>query len=273
MRVNLAVLSGCCVAALAMQAHALPLILTWSDAGTDVAITNGVTTQRENDKGGVIVPFGEDAFAFTDRNHQWNGTRYNSAGTLSTTVAAGDTVVPIPSYLVGGEYMSTLNTNRDNAAYRMNVTVGADPVIAYLLIDNRVGDGTATNKPTLGSGGTGIMPWVADDGWTTVSTGLFPGGQPDYVGFDEGVTITDFNARATTPDSLGTGAGNNVNNHATIYSKTFLPGSVITLKEQNDGTSRDMYGMVVTAIPVPEPGSLMALAGAAVLGLMRRRRR
>jgi MYXO-CTERM domain-containing protein len=88
---------------------------------------------------------------------------------------------------------------------------------------------------------------------------------------DEGASITDFNARATTTTSLGTGAGNSVNSFFTIYEKDFAAGSTISLKDQNDGTSRNMYGLVVTEAPEPSALGLVAVAG--LLGLRRNGRR
>ena len=272
-RVNLAVLSGICVAALAMEARALPLILSWSDSGSDVAITNGPTTQLENMKGyngnpGAVVPFNEDVPAYEDRTHQYNGPRFTAAGVLSTT--ATDTAKGLPGYLIGGEYMSTMQSNRDNTAYRMIVNTGP-AVQAYLLLDNRLGNTVNTNPPTLGSGGAGLMAWVADDGWARLNTGYSPNGQPDFVAVDEGATITDFNTRPTNVSGLGVGAGNDIQNFYTVYTKLFPAGSTITLKEQNGG-GINMYGLVVTAPLVPEPTSLLGLSALAALGFMRRRR-
>lgn len=235
------------------------LITSVADVASDPAVLNGVTSQRENDIGYYaisppvmpsIVPFGEDVPCFTDRTHEYNGPRFDSAtGLLSTT---GDTIGVMPPYLVGGEYVSSLNTNRDNAApFGINVTIGAQNVTAYLLIDNRNGNTGYTLPPTLGSGGAGLMAWVADDGWVQVNTGLSPNGQPDFVGYDEGSTITDFSARphATTPGGLAYGPGEGLNQFATVYRKDFSAGSVINLKEQATGSN--MYGLVV----VPNPRS------------------
>jgi hypothetical protein len=216
------------------------------------------------------VPFGEDAFAYLDRTHQYNGPRFTAAGALTTTTAADDQILGVPSYLVGGEYVSTNNTHRDNATFQMNVTVGP-AVTAYLLVDNRVGSGTANTSldpPTL----TTVMNWVLTDGWVQKNSGISPGGNPDTVGMDEGATISDFNTRSTTTTSLGTGAGQSINSYLTVYEKSFAAGSTITLKEQNDGTSRNMYGLVLVEA-VPEPSVLGVAAGAAVIGLVRGRGR
>jgi hypothetical protein len=237
----------------------------------DAAITNtgGRIVQVENEIGGSIVPFGEDAFAYLDRTHQFNGPRFNTSGALTTTVTATDTILGVPSYLVGGEYVSTNNTHRDNATFQMDVTVGP-AVTAYLLVDNRIGSGTANSTndpPTL----TTVMNWVLTDGWVQKNSGISPGGNPDTVGMDEGATITDFATRSTNTTNLATGAGQSVNSYFTVYEKSFPVGSTITLREQNDGGSRNMYGLVLTEVPEPSVIGVMAVAAFAGLGGRRRR--
>src|SRR3954471_24339811 len=103
MRVHVQTLCGCgaLVAGFGTIAQGA-LIGSVSVLNSDAAITNGVQAQRENDLGGTIVPFGEDAFGFTDRTHQYNGARFNASGVPSTGTAVGDVVIGLPSYLVGG---------------------------------------------------------------------------------------------------------------------------------------------------------------------------
>jgi hypothetical protein len=254
---------------LAAQVAEAAIITNVAVSGGDASVTNGPPSgaQRENDLAGTIVPFGEDVPAYLDRTHQHNGPRFSAAGTLST--AAGDPASGLPSYLVGGEYVSTMQSNRDNpAGFQINVTVN-QPVTAYLLLDNRLGSAANTDPPTLGSGGVGLMAWVADDGWVQKITGYSPNGQPDYTAVDEGATITDFNTRSTNTTGLGTGPGNEIQNFYTVYTKTFPAGDIL-LKEQNGG-GINMYALVVQ--PVPEPAGIAMLGGIAVLGLTRRRAR
>ena len=238
---------------------------------SDAPLSGGIEAQRENDLGGSIVPFGEDVFTFTDRTHQYNGPRFTAAGVLTFSDAPGlsDLILGLPAYLLGAEYVSTLNSNRDNPTFQLNVEIGQRPVTAYLLIDNRVGDGGNTTPPALGSLGSGVMPWVADDGWSIVNTGLSPNGQPDFVAIDEGRTPSSFADRIANGANQGTGPGVLVNNAYTIFSKTFPAGATITLKEQNDGTNDNMYGVVV----VPEPSTVGLLGVSALWTAMRRRRR
>jgi len=262
-----------CATVLTVQSVRGQVFSSLSVSGNDAAAfadspPNG--TQRENDAGGMVVPFGEEAFIATDRTHEYNGPRFTATGALTTAVAStGDDIVkPLPTYLVGNEYVSTQISNRDNASFAMTITVNR-PVRAYLLIDNRVGDGAQADPPTLGSGGTGQMPWVADNGWLVVNTGFSPNGQPDFVGADEGATPANFAGRTHLAT---TGPGNGLNQFFTVYSHDFPAGSFQTFA-QNDttgATSREMYGVVLA--PIPEPAGLGLLTVAGVLGLARRRR-
>src|SRR5687767_8010896 len=81
---------------------------------SDAPLSGGIEAQRENDLGGSIVPFGEDVFTFTDRTHQYNGPRFTAAGVLTFSDAPGfsDLILGLPAYLLGAEYVSTLNSNR-----------------------------------------------------------------------------------------------------------------------------------------------------------------
>lgn len=70
-----------------------------------------------------IVPGGmrEDAKAFVDRPHEWNGL--HSAG--------------MPEYLVGGDYVKTFNDDKVVDALSIEVTL-ARPATLYVLLDHRV---------------------------------------------------------------------------------------------------------------------------------------
>jgi hypothetical protein len=192
--------------------------------------------------------FKEDAEIMTDRVHNWNGVLTN---------------IPLPSYLLNQEYIQIANNNRDNAAFRLDITVGG-PASIFLLLDNRIGDGVATNAPTLGGA---TMQWVLDQGWQPAATGQNRFGdptRPDEAGVDEG--------SATDGTGRGTGPGNDINNYSSVYFKD-VPAGTFSLFQQNAG-GLNMYGVVVTPPQiVPEPGALGLLAaGAGLLAWARRRR-
>jgi hypothetical protein len=87
--------------------------------------------------------FGEDAKAMTDRTHEYN---------------ASSATLPLPSYLVGQEYILVANNNRDNAGFALDITV-SQPSLVFLLIDNRLGDGDGATPPDF----TSLMKWVQTD--------------------------------------------------------------------------------------------------------------
>ena len=93
----------------------------------------------------ALVPFGEDADAYVDRTHEHNGARIDDAtGLLTTNPGAGTTVVPLPSYLVGAQYIQNAEDNRSAVNYTLTIDVDT-PSFVYLLVDNRL-DGPAGDK-------------------------------------------------------------------------------------------------------------------------------
>lgn len=201
-----------------------------------------VTVANEPIPGAVIGQdytagtFGDLAPAFVDRNHRYMD---DSAGGL-----------PLPSYLLGQEYILSGNDNRDNATYRLDVTVAA-PSIVYMLIDNRLSDGDNATPPTFDAT---HMQWILDEGWTPTATGSNRAGNPatpDEVGLDEG-------------------ADGAVNQWYSVYEKEVAAGTFSLLQADNGG--RNMYGAVVT--PIPEPATwALGLCGILAVALARRVRR
>ncbi len=196
--------------------------------------------------------FAEDALTFSDRTHQHNGAAFDAGtGLLST---AGTVIVPLPSYLVGGDYVLFANNARDQSGY--SATVTADTATDwYLLIDNRVnglaGDNSSpnTSDPVLG----GTLQWVVDGGWLRVNTGLSPNGQDDFTAVDEG--------------GNGVGPGQGLEQFYSVYT---LAGSPSSVTVSNNGIGgNNMISLV--GIAVPEPST--ALLGLVGLGLVFRRRR
>jgi alpha-D-xyloside xylohydrolase len=138
--------------------------------------------------------------------------------------------VNVPSSLVGIDYVKVANDDKDNPNYELDVTMGQDATL-ILFIDDRVGDNDNTNPPTIGSG---TMNWVLAMGF--VDTGL-------QIDIDE--------YPATDPD---------IDQHFSIYSLEVPAGTKVTLLEQNDGTTRNMYGVAaiqgsLNLPPVVDAGS------------------
>jgi uncharacterized repeat protein (TIGR01451 family) len=191
----------------------------------------------------TVPTFGVLAKCFTDRVHAWT----NASGTIL-----------IPSYLVGQEYIMIRNDNRDNngglnggsaGLYRLDVTISS-PARVYLLIDNRLGDGSGATPPTFSATN---MAWVTAEGWAPVTNGINRNSNinvPDEVGVEEAVD-------------------GDIDQWSSIYVKMFAPGT-FTLKEPNN-TGRNMYGVVVEAAgpnePPSAPTNLVAVAGDAQVTL------
>lgn len=171
--------------------------------------------------------FQNGAPAFVDRSHAYADDPGNS--------------LPIPIYLIDGEYIMSGNDNRDNDTYVLDVTVSRD-VICYMLIDNRTGgDNSNTTPPEIGPG-TGTMEWI-DGTWTPVIRAGNRRGdlsQPDEVGFDES-------------------ADGDIDQWLSVYSKAFSAGTFQLFQANNPG--RNMYGVVVKEPPTaPVMGPVVGTA-------------
>ena len=182
--------------------------------------------------------FGSAAPAFVDRAHRY----------LDDPGTGGFPAQAIPTYLVGMEYIMSGNDNRDNASYRLDITLSSAARI-YMLVDNRLGDTVNGTPPTFDAT---HMQWMVTDGWLPTAGGLnrFANpGVPDEVPIDEGADGT-------------------INQYYSVYYKDFAAGVASVFQADNAG--QNMYGVVVGAIPEP---ATAGLGGLMAFGLLLRRRR
>jgi PEP-CTERM motif len=209
------------------------ILAKWSGQTWNRTIANEPTTGAV-DTPFTLGPFDNRIPAFVDRNHVFSNHSVDPNATPAN--------FQIPSYLIGGEYIMSGNDNRDNASYKLDVTVSS-PSTVYMLIDNRLGDTSGANPPTFDAT---HMQWILDQGWISTSNGLNRTGDtlvPDEVPIDEG-------------------ADNTINQWYSVYRKDVPAGTFSLLQADNAG--QNMYGAVV--VPIPEP-STIALLGCAAAGL------
>lgn len=238
--------------ALAMVCSTAPaaIISNVVETGGDNEATDTITakwtgqtwlvTQADEPVPGAVVgqpftmgTFGNLAPAMVDRNHRYVDDPANN--------------LPIPAYLNAAEYIMSGNDNRDNAGYRLDVSVSS-AAIAYMLIDDRLLDANNADPPTFDAT---HMQWILDQGWIATSSGLnrFANpGVPDEVAIDESADGT-------------------INQWFSIYRKNFPAGTFSLLQADNAG--QNMYGVVV--LPVPEPATI-SLSALGLIVLLRRRR-
>lgn len=161
--------------------------------------------------------FGHQAPGFVDRNHRYHDDLANN--------------LPVPAYLVGQEYIMSGNDNRDNANYRLDVSIASASTV-YMLIDNRLG-GNNADPPTFDAT---HMQWILDQNWMATANGLNRMANPalpDEVAYDEGADGT-------------------INQWYSVYKKSFPAGTFSLLQPDNAG--QNMYGVVV----VPSGPPLLA---------------
>jgi len=242
------------------DAYAIP---TWP-SGTfqtgepvDFARIQGGSSGKFTNANQTMPAFGNLAPSHTDRRQQYVG--YNPTGTLGSGNAELNGA-SIPSYLLGLEYIATMNDNRDNASLSMTVNL-AFPTRAYLFIDTRYGDGIDQDGPTLTA--TPMGNWLTQDGWAPMITGAKPS---DYTGVGDiiGLSASPNNVPNVGPNVA---TGLIINQYSEIWYRD-ISGTSFTLGAFGPGQGYNIFGTAV----VPEP-STMALAGLGVAFLLMLRRR
>ncbi len=142
-------------------------------------------------------------------------------------------------FLIGADYIQLMNVARDDNPFEVQVTLDStdttfSAVDMYVLIDIRVDT-------------AGKMAWLSNDGWTNLTSGK--------------------------PTSELIATNETEIHHFNLWHQRFgAPASgpwVVSTFQQNDSTSRNMYGIV--AVAVPEPSAVIMLLMAAPLLLRRRR--
>jgi hypothetical protein len=163
----------------------------------------------------TVGAFANLAPIFVDRAHQY-------LGGLGTTPA-------VPAYLVGGDYIMSGNDNRDNAAYKLDVTI-ASAASVYMLIDNRLSDTANGTPPTFDAT---HMQWILDQGWVATNNGF------------------NRTANIAVPDEVGIDEGGNgdLNNWYSVYTKSYAAGTFSLF--QPDAAGLNMYGVVIKSGVAP----------------------
>lgn len=175
----------------------------------------------------------------------------------------------IPSYLLGGEYIMAANNNRGVANYQLNVSIAQDSMV-YLLVDNRMnGLGNENLKP--GPFDATHMGWALAAGFTPVQTGQNHSGLISQFS-----TATRAAGDPSLPDEVAfdqnsDGFNDNLMNYFSVYSKFYSAGTFSLFQADNPG--RNMYGVVVQAVPEPATVSMMFLATSIGAFCLRRRGR
>ena len=120
----------------------------------------------------------------------------------------------IPSSLIGAQYVIVANSDKRVASYSLRINIAQNANL-YLFLDNRLGVGVESTKgrdlDLIRAG----MHWVADLGFTD-------------TGYDIGI------------DESSDG---DIDQYSSVFKKTVFAGETIVLGAQNDGKSRNMYGV------------------------------
>jgi hypothetical protein len=131
----------------------------------------------------------------------------------------------VPTVLQGAQFVKFAQNDKENAALSVKF-VSAKKATFFLLLDNRIGDGAGGNNPAAGTDDPpdfnfGAMPWVLSSGF--VDSGV-------DIGLDE---------NPSGPTSI--------DQSYSVYFRQVEAGEEFTFGAQNDGPSRNMYGIAGVA--------------------------
>ena len=195
------------------------IVARWTGVTWNTTVANEPTLNTPIGTLFTVPAFGDGVPCMVDRAHQWD---------------AASPTLPIPSYLLGGEYIMIGNDNRDNNPFQLDISV-SEPALVYLLIDNRRSDGSNADPPVYTDGiepeyWYSALTWVGAEEFTPVMNGLNRAGDPyvpDEVGYDEA-------------------ADGDIDQWASVYFKQVEAGTFSTFEF---GEGINMYGVVVKGLP------------------------
>ena len=151
-------------------------------------------------------------------------------------------LVNVPPELVGSDYVQLENDNKTDANFALEVTLGRLAAL-YVILDNRVGDGDE-NTPAV------PLPWMTNG---SIGVANFIDTQVD-IDIDEN-------------------ADGSVDQAYSVFI-TLAEAGTYTFGAQDDGGSRNMYGIIASTTIVPEPTTIgLLIVGLAGVMLRRHRRR
>jgi hypothetical protein len=131
----------------------------------------------------------------------------------------------VPTVLQGAQFVKFAQNDKENAALSVKF-ISAKKATFFLLLDNRIGDGAGGNNPAVGTDDPpdfdfGAMPWVLSSGF--VDSGV-------DIGLDE---------NPSGPTSI--------DQSYSVYFRQVEAGEEFTFGAQNDGPTRNMYGIAGVA--------------------------
>lgn len=208
-----------------------------------------------------------------DRKHSYADGPTVASGGAPVQNFAGGGIMPvygpdIPAYLLGGEYIMAANGNRGIANYQLDVTI-AQPSMVYLLVDNRMNSPVNADNLAPGPFDATHMGWALAAGFTPVQTGSNHWGQVSQFSLATRAAGDPSLPDEVAFDQNSDGYGDGLMAYFSVYGKLYQPGTFSLFQADNPG--RNMYGVVVQAVPEPTTAGLMLLV-ASVGAFIRQKR-